>query len=251
MRLLVLGSLLVGAALPAHAEQPAERVLRLLDAAMNTADDQSFEYDVSTWEPGKNERVMSMNVKVKSPGLRRVDFVAPGDVKGMRVLVRSLSEMYVYLPSFHKIRRVAGHVRSQSFMGSALSQDDMSISRYGEAYVATRLVREDGTSWTIQLTRRPRSDFPYATLQITVLKKERMPSEILYFNDASAKVKSEQRPGYSCKTSPKGQVCNAYEMRMTDHTRNGLWTKLIMKKWTINTGVPEAFFTPRDLQRGG
>ena len=251
MRLLVVGAFLVGAASPARAEQPAERVLRLLDAAMSTAEDQSFEYDVSTWEPGKSERVMGMNVKVKSPGLRRVDFVSPGDVKGMRVLVRSLSEMYVYLPSFHKIRRVAGHVRSQSFMGSALSQDDMSISRYSEAYVASRMVREDGTSWTIELTRRPQSDFPYARLRITVLKKERMPSEILYFNDAGTQVKSEQRQGYSCKGSPRGQVCNAYEMRMTDHTRNGLWTKLIMKKWAINTNVPASFFTQRDLQRGG
>jgi hypothetical protein len=235
----------------AGADPAADRVLRLLDGAMSTAIDQSFEYDVVTWEPGKGERSLGMAVKVKTPRWRRVDFLSPGDIRGMKALTLSLSELYIYLPAFHKIRRVAGHVRAQSFMGTALSQDDMSIAQYSDAYTASKILRHDAQSWTLELTRKPGSDFPYPRLEITVLKKERMPLEIGYFNDKGSKIKTEARAGYSCRATPKGQVCNCLEMKMTDHARNGLWTKMIMKKWELNTNIPDRFFTQRDLQRGG
>jgi hypothetical protein len=250
-RALLLCAVLAVAPSHARADQVAEHVLRLLDIAMSTAIDQSFDYDVITWEPGKGERTIGMAVKVKTPRWRRVDFLSPGDIKGMKALTLSLSELYIYLPAFHKIRRVAGHVRSQSFMGTTLSQDDMSIAQYSDAYTASRILRQDAQSWTIELTRKSGSDFTYPRLEITVLKKERMPLEIGYFNDKGTKVKTEARAGYTCKATPKGQVCNCLEMKMTDHGRNGMWTKMIMKKWELNTRVPDRVFTQRDLQRGG
>ena len=235
----------------ASAETTAERALRELDAAMRIAKDQAFDYDVVTWEPGKGERTMQFSVKVKPPNWRRIDYSAPADIKGMKVLIRSLSEMYIFLPAYRKVRRVAGHVRQQSFQGTALSQDDMSITQYSEAFVATKLLKEDARSWRVELTRKPKSDFPYLRLEMTILKKERMPLNILYFNDKGVKVKTEEREGYSCKSTPRGLVCNCKVMKLTDHTRNGLWTKLIMKTWELDTGVPDSFFSQRDLQRGG
>jgi outer membrane lipoprotein-sorting protein len=231
---------------PAHAESPGDRAIRLWDEAMRAAKDQSFEYDVITQEPGKEKlRVQKMQVRVKGPSWRRMEWTYPGDVKGMKVLILSLSQMYVYLPEFKKIRRVAGHVRQQSFLGTALSQDDMSITQYGEVY-SGRLTGEDDKTWRVEATRRPGKDFPYGKLQLTILKKEHYASEILYFSDKGAKLKSETRTGYSCK----GRICNPKELKMTDHTRNGLWTKLVMTDWKINTGIPDSVFTPRDLQRG-
>jgi outer membrane lipoprotein-sorting protein len=242
----------LGAApLAGHAETPAEHALRVLDEAMRIAKDQAFDYDIVTWEPGKGERTMQFSVRVRPPTWRRIDFSAPADIKGMKVLILSLSEMYIYLPAYRKVRRIAGHVRQQSFQGTALSNDDMSITQYGEAFVATKLLKEDAKSWRIELTRKPKSDFPYLRLEMTILKKEHMPLDILYFNDKGVKVKSEEREGYSCRSRPKGSVCNCKVMKLTDHTRNGLWSKLIMKSWQIDTGVPDSFFSQRDIQRGG
>src|SRR5512139_212647 len=172
----------------ASAETPAERVLNVWDEAMRIAKDQSFDYDVVTWEPGKGERTMQFSVKIRPPNWRRIDYSAPADIKGMKVLILSLAEMYIYLPAYRKVRRVAGHVRQQSFQGTALSQDDMSITQYSEVFTATKLIKEDSKSWTIELIRKPKSDYAYKRLEVTLLKKERMPLVMYYFNDKGVKV---------------------------------------------------------------
>jgi outer membrane lipoprotein-sorting protein len=242
---------LIAACASAQAETTAERALRVLDKAMDTAKDQVFEYDVVTWEPGKGERTMNMNVKIKPPRCRFIEYTSPADIKGMRVLILSLGEMYIYLPAFHKVRRVAGHVRAQSFQGTALSNDDMAITQYSDAFNATKLLAEDPRSWKVELTRKPKNDFVYSRIEMTILKKERMPSGIAYFNDKGVKVKSEERTDYSCKNTAKGPVCNCKVMKLIDHTRNGLYTKLTIRRWEVDTGIPDAACTQRALQRGG
>jgi hypothetical protein len=224
-------------------DEPGERVMRVMDEAMRKAKDQLYLYDVVTKEPGKATRTMVMKVHIKGKDWRRIDFLSPGDVKGMKALVLSLTQMYVYLPAYKKIRRVASHARAQSFMGTALSQDDTSITQYGEVY-AGKLLSEDKTSWKVEGTRKPGKDFPYSKIIFTILKKEHQPSELLYFGDKGAKLKTETRKGYECRED----ICTPSEMTMVDHGRNGLSTTLLRKDWQLNTGVADSYFTPRDLQ---
>ncbi len=228
----------------ALAESPGDRVIRLMDEKMTLAKDQSFVFEVITQEPGKALRKMSMKVQIKGKTWRRIEFLSPGDVKGMKVLIRSLSQMYVYLPAYHKIRRVASNVRSQNFMGTANSQDDMSITTYGNIY-AGKLISETKDTWKVMGTRRPGKSFPYRQIEFTILKKERHPSKLVYFSDKGKKLKTETRTDHKCK----GKICNAFTMKMIDHTRNGMWTKLLMTNWEVNSGLPDSHFTSRSLQR--
>ena len=48
------------------------------------------------------------------------DFSAPADLRGTRVLVLGRTQMYIYLPAFRKIRRIASHVNQQSIECLAL-----------------------------------------------------------------------------------------------------------------------------------
>lgn len=228
----------------ALAESPGDRVIRLMDEKMTLAKDQSFVFEIITQEPGKAQRKMSMKVQIKGKTWRRIEFLSPGDVKGMKVLIRSLSQMYVYLPAFHKIRRVASNVRSQSFMGTALSQDDMSITTYGNVY-SGKLISETKDTWTVMGTRRQGQSFPYGKIEFTILKKERHPTKLVYYSDKGKKLKTETRVDHQCR----GKICNAFTLKMIDHTRNDLWTKLLMTNWEVDTGIPDAYFTSRSLQR--
>jgi hypothetical protein len=229
----------------AHGEEsPGERVLRLMDEAMTQAQDQYFVQDIITQEPGKEPRKMKMRVRIKGKEWRRVDFFEPGDVKGMRVLVRSVTQMYVYLPAYRKVRRVASHVRSQGFMGTTLSHDDISIVTYSPLFGA-KLLSENDTHWTIQATLKEGKEFPYAKLEFDVLKNNKQPSEIRYFNDKGVKVKTEYRSNYDCQ----GTICNPKKLKMVDHTRNGMWTEINCHEWEVNTGVKDSYFTVRSLQR--
>jgi len=229
----------------AHADAKGDKIIKMMDQSLSRAKDQSFIFDVITEEPGKAQRKMGMNVTIKGEKWRLVEFTSPGDIKGMRVLILSLDQMYIYLPAYHKVRRVAGHARSQSFNGTAFSQDDMSITVFGETYEG-KFVSETKDTWKLDLKKRPGKDFPYPRIEMVISKKMHHPLEIYYFNDKGAKLKTEIRSNYKCQ----GDICNPHTIRMTDHTRNGLWTENRMLSWKFNTNVPDTVFTTRNLQRG-
>lgn len=229
---------------PSAASPSANDIIKMMDQAMTRARDQLFVYEVTTEEAGKAARRLSMRVQIKGDKLRFVDFLAPGDIKGMKVLIVSLDQMYIYLPAYRKIRRVASHARSQSFMGTAFNQDDMSITRYGDLY-AGALIKETSGEWLIRATRRPGKTFPYAALEFSIRKDIHHPSKIEYMSDSGIKLKTETRSDYTCKDN----VCNPREMVMVDHSRGHIRTKLLRTEWKFNSGIPDEVFTPRYLQR--
>ena len=114
---------LLSFAVPAWGDAAGDKVLKITDTAMTRAKDQVYEYEITTQEPGKAKTKLMMRVSIKGKEWRLIDFLAPGDIKGMRYLILSFSQMWVYLPQYQKVRRVASHARAQSFMGTALSQD--------------------------------------------------------------------------------------------------------------------------------
>lgn len=240
---MIAGVLLLCAA-AAGDESPGERILRQLDETMTRAQDQYFLQEIVTQEPGKEPRKLKMQAFIKGTEWRRVEFLEPGDVKGMKVLVRSVTQMYVYLPAYRKVRRVASHVRSQGFMGTTYSHDDISTVTYGPLFTA-ELLSENDTHWTLGLTLKPGKDYPYPRLEIEVLKNNTQASEIRYFNDKGVNTKTEKRSKFECRE----KVCSPWHLKMVDHTRNGMSTEIVCLEWKVNTGVKDSFFTVRSLQR--
>jgi hypothetical protein len=228
----------------ARADAAGDKVIKMTDDAMTRAKDQVYEYDITTQEPGKAKTKIQMRVTVKGKFWRIIDFLAPGDIKGMRYLVLSMSQMYVYLPAYQKVRRVASHARSQSFMGTSLSQDDASLTTYGE-YFSGRIISETATHWKIEGIRKPGKDVPYPKCELTIAKDHKQPTELLWFNDKGTKLKTETRSDYECQDN----ICGPKLMRMTDHTRGGMWTEFSRTGWKVNTGIADSEFTPRALQR--
>jgi outer membrane lipoprotein-sorting protein len=236
----------------ARAESPGDRVIRKMDEAMTQAEDQRFLYDVKTQEPGKKARMLEMDIRIKQykgKNWRRVDFLGPGDVKGMKVLSLSLGQMYVYLPAYRKVRRVAGHVRDQGFMGTTYSHDEISIVEYGPEFTG-KLLSETKNEWKVEGRRRPKSTFRYPKVVFAIRKDVLQATEIRYYGDKGNLIKSEVREDYTCKTVGGKKICQPRKMKLTDHTRNGAWTSFTCKSWEINTGINDRFFTVRALQRG-
>ncbi len=221
-----------------------EEIVKRTDHAMTKADDQLFVYDLVTYEPGKDPRVLRFQVHIKGDKKRRIEFLAPGDVKGMRFLVLDVDQMYVYLPAYKKVRRVASHVKSQGFMGSAYTQDSMSLTKFGETFTA-KLIGEDDKTWTLEMTKRPEKAYSYHKLVVKVRKDIYQPQSVEYYNEKGVKVRSEVREGFQCKQG----LCNPRKMTMLDHTRGDLKSEMIQRKWTPNTGISDREFTVRSLQR--
>jgi len=242
---IALGVLLLCLAAPGlAAELTAEQVIELTDHAMTKAKDQFFVYDLVTYEPGKDPRVLRFQVHIKGDKKRRIEFLAPGDVKGMRFLVLDVDQMYVYLPAYKKVRRVASHVKSQGFMGSAYTQDSMSLTKFGETFTG-KLIGEDDKTWTLEMTKRPDKAFSYPKLVVKIRKDIHQPEAVDYYNEKGVKVRSEVREGFQCKQG----LCNPRKMTMLDHTRGDLKSEMIQREWKPNTGISEREFTVRSLQR--
>ncbi len=230
---------------PAFAGDKGGEVLKKVDAAMTAAKDQHFVQELVTKIPGKEKIKQVMDVRIKGTKYRRVEFLEPGDIKGMRVLVLSQNNMYTYLPAYRKVRRVANHVKDQGFMGTTFSQNDISIVTYSDTYDG-KLTKEDAKHWYIIATRKPGAKTPYAKIELDVKKDLKLASQLRYFNDKGVKIKTEDRTGYSCK----GKVCVPKTLKMTDHRRNDVWTAITWTTWEINTGIKDSFFSKRKLARG-
>ena len=222
--------------------ETATELVTTLDERANLAKSQFFEYEVINQEKGRDAGVMRIQVSIQGEE-RFTEFLAPGDMKGTRALVKNRAQMYVYLPAYNKVRRIASHSTAGGFMGTTYSNDDMSTSAYGPVYDFS-MISEDDTSWVIAGPPKEGVKAAYGKIEITISKSNNLPSQLRYFNKKDVHTKTELRTGYSCQ----GEVCNAESMKMIDHTRNDASTELLRKDWKVNPEIDSSMFSVRNLQ---
>lgn len=225
---------------PAHADPAGDKLVAAVDAAMNRAKTHKFDYEIINQEPGKGERRLAMKVQIKG-AMRLTEFSAPADMKGTKVLILSPTQMYVYLPAFNKVRRIASHTKDQSSFGLTFSQDDMATQAYGGDYQG-KIASEDAASYRLVLTPKAGKDTAYGKIEVTVAKDKMLPTELKYFNGEGKNTKTETRTGYTCE----GNICTPGELKMTDNAK-GHWTKLVRKSWKVNENISDDVFSKRNL----
>jgi outer membrane lipoprotein-sorting protein len=222
----------------AYADAPGDTALAGMEAATNRARSSYFEYEVRTQERGKAERVLGMNVWEKGEK-RLTEFTSPADMKGTKVLVLSPTEMYVYLPAFGKVRRIASHTSDQAAFGMAFSQEDLAATRWSNRYTA-QIGQESATAVRLALTPRAGQTTSYSKIEITVAKDRMVPTELRY--TSGAQVKTETRSGYTCE----GNVCAPGTRTMVG---GSVTTTLVRKKWKVNESIGDDVFSKRNLER--
>jgi len=214
----------------------------MMDESSTRAADQFFEYELINEEPGREAKMMALKVHIK--GERRMtEFLAPGDMKGTKVLVRSRAELYIYLPAYNKVRRVASHATKGGFLGTTYSNEDISTITFANVYTG-KMMSENDKEWVVEASPREGIKAMYGKLVFTVRKDYKQPSEIKYFNAKSEHIKTETRTEYSCQ----GNICNAGIMKMVDHSRGEASTEFQRRDWQVNTGISDSLFSKRNLQ---
>jgi outer membrane lipoprotein-sorting protein len=238
----LLATLLLSSGIIQAGETPGDTVVQKLDKTLAKMTDQEMYYDLVITKPG-NERTIKFKVSIKGRK-RRIDFLAPGDVKGIRFLTLSHNQMYAFVPSQRKVRRLASHILAMGFMGSTFSHNEMALVSYGELYTG-ELKHQDDRQWTVVLNRRPGVDAAYPKLEMKISKKYQLPLQIDYFNDKGVKLKTEVRTEYQCS---KG-ICYPAKFTMTDQVDPRNVSKLVGSKWKVNAGLKDRLFTVRSLER--
>jgi len=189
----------------------------------------------------------TMESRNRPSGQRLLKLLYPGDVKGMQILVQSQSEMYIYLPAFRKVRRIAGHVRNQGFLGSGFTYDDMSIAYWSKSYTV-RLQSETPKHWTVDLKARPGKSALYRHLRIRIRKDIGYADRFLYFNRHGKNYKTQKFLRYDGCTAAQAH-CNPNRIEMIEHSRGNRKSVLKNVKTKYKKRYSDRVYTIRYLLR--
>ena len=233
--------------LPAAAADPsATELLTKVDGALNAFKDGIFESKLHLTQPNGEQREYVFTTYQKAPHKRLVRFLAPGDVKGMGVLIESADTMYVYLPGFGKVRRMGTHIKNQSFMGSDFSFTDMSEIAYGDIYVP-KLVGSDAKNWILELTAKPGMDLEFPKLKLWADKSMFQPTKLEYYDPSGKLLKTQDRLDYKQDSPTHFQPG---KIVITDHRRNDHKSEIVFTSTKIDSGLSDDMFSVRALMRG-
>ena len=169
-------------------------------------------------------------------------FSEPAEVRNLGFLSLADDKMYLYLPAFDRVRRIASHARKESFAGSDLSNDDLSTGKYQEHYSA-KILEETDQEYVLELIRKPGSNRIYPRTKAWVNKSNFTISkmEMMDENDKlwkTLEAKNEQIQGYWTMA----------EITMTD-VRKDHKTIMKMEDLKFDVGLEDSMFTQRYLKR--
>lgn len=240
--------LLIAASAPAAAAEDAAAVLAGVDertgGTLAPKDMQSNM--VMTITQGSSVKVREIRAWTRNNAGKNDDrlmkFVSPADVRDVGFLVLSDDSMYIYLPEFHRTRRIASSNRKDAFMSSDFSYDDLGTGEYARSYEPA-LREENAGAWVLDLKRKAGSDKLYSRIVMTVDKRMHMPVKTEMYDEAGRLWKSAEQAyasidGYWVMTAVK----------MTDH-KKGSSTALEFKDMKVDKGVGADLFTERNLVR--
>jgi outer membrane lipoprotein-sorting protein len=242
-RLFVLGFVILIGTAVALAAQDATAHLAEIDRVATAPKDISLEQKMILVKGSGSRKIREITVYQKGSELRMVRFLSPADVRGVGFLRLDADQMYLYMPAFRKIRRIASSAQNQNFMGSDFTYEDMSQSKYSVDYTAKMIEEQDG-QYVLELTPREDSDVSYSKLIMYADKDSHVYRKIEYYmgKDTPEKVLAvdevEKIDGYWIGK------------RMQMHSlKNGHKTLLEMHDIRFDQGLESSFFSQRNLKR--
>lgn len=229
-----------------HAEdvsalKPDELLLKV-DKLANNFNDQTT-LTTMIVDDGKTKREAKMETLIKGLQRRLVRFLLPTDAKGMMILMEDKNTMYVYMPQFQKVRRVASHAKQQGFMDSDFSQDDLASVYLSQDYTAAALDEKENNI-RLKLTKRPGAEVAYDQLIVTIQKDTLWMTQIEYWLNGQA-MRRQIRSQFKAITP---QYSAPMLIVMEDLKKNHK-TTLNLEDIKINTNLSESLFTKQNLER--
>jgi len=240
---LLLDILLILLSLSANAAPAPLEILQKMDLTISGFDDQRMDVDMTVIDTNGSQK--SYYYQVYQKGESRLVKMLSGEVKGMTILSMSADRVYVYLPGFKRVRRVAASNLNQAFVGSDFTQDDMATTEWAKNHDGV-IINEDDGFWYLRCTPKPGEKTGYKYAELKVAKTDFRQWEVKYFNDRDQNYKvMEMSEVYKF---PSGAVRHRrVTMRdvLTSHR-----TDLFIRDFVVNSGYKDSMFTVRQLQWG-
>lgn len=243
LALLALAAWLLGA--PAALALTGNEILKKAEQAMNAPKDRTATERMKLVDHSGSVRERVMAFYQQGTERRLVVFKAPAEVDGVAFLSLGPERMYLYLPAFRKVRRVASSAKNENFMGTDFSYEDLAETLYTRDYTA-RLVEERPEHFVLELTPKPGAEVSYSRQIMWVHSQAFVPVRTEFFG----------RDGTLLKTLVAEEIKRVdgywFPHRMTMETKkSGHRTVLEMEALRHDSGLKERFFTERNLKKLG
>jgi outer membrane lipoprotein-sorting protein len=220
-----------------------EEVLAKLDKSLNNWKTLDSQFNITT-KSGGSTSVLKIRNRMQNKGRYNKQFVEisePADMAGTRVLTKTPEKMYIYLPSFKKVRRIASHMNEQGFLGTALASKDMNLTHYGEDFTAT-VVSDAGNDLELKLTGKSEKA-PYARLDMKIDKSKMVPVQVKFYGEGDKHLKTESRSEYVCDAG----YCMPKTIEMVDHSK-GVSSTIKLGTYKVNPELDKGLFSKRNLK---
>jgi outer membrane lipoprotein-sorting protein len=239
--------------IPLQAQTGREIMQQAADKDMGDTTHTLVQMDLIDKNGTVSNRVVEMFGKENSEGsaMIMVIFHRPATVKGTRFLSITnegrADDMWIYLPSLKRVRRIAASEGGESFMGTDLTYDDMG-SKDVDNDDHTLVGEEDVDGYpcyVVESVPRDPSESEYSRRKTWVSREMLIPIRMELFDKEGALLKVltvseiENIQGF---WTPK-------ITRMTNVQENHS-TVLTMERVIYNENLPDGIFTTRFLQTG-
>ena len=217
-------------------------VLKKIDKDAEVFTDVSYTATMVIYKGGTKKNTLEFNMVMKGLEKQYIEFTAPGDVAGMKILMSGPS-MWMYSPEFKKVRMVAAHAQSQGFLGSEFTPEDMASTKLSNRFDAS-IVGQSGNETTLELTPKADVESTYAKIEIVIDKTKGGVTKLTYFDGSGTAVREQIRGGWS-KIEGKAMPT---EIRMKN-LKTGAETVINLSGVKVNQGVEDDLFSKRTLLR--
>lgn len=173
---------------------------------------------------------------------RLMKFLAPADIKDLGFLVLADDQMYLYLPEFQRVRRIASHNKKESFVGSDFSYDDLGTAGFS-AFFDPELKEEKDKVYVLELKRKPGAKKQYSKIMLTVDRETMMPVRAELYDDSGQLFKVE--------TQENSRIGNYWVPTkfIMENVKAGTSTVLELRNVKVDQNLSPEIFTERYLKR--
>jgi outer membrane lipoprotein-sorting protein len=221
----------------------AAQIVDKMDQVINAPADQDFTVKLVLIDKSGSTKERIMNMKQKGSDKRYVKFLSPADQRGIAFLSLPNDIMYIYLPSYAKVRRIASHVKNTSFAGTDFTYEDMEAVKFSQKYNA-QLLREENSNYVVQLTPKPGIRSDYSKLIMWIRKDIFFPVKVEMYDRGGNLYKLMTRSGI--EKIDGYWVSKEAEMK---NVKTGDSSKMIFQDIKFDSGLSDSIFTKQYLSR--
>lgn len=223
--------------------QTGLEILKKTDDVMYAPKDQTAKVKIILTDKKGNQQEREAEYIQKGSEMRLFKFTAPASQMGITFLSLPNDVIYIYLPAYEKERRIASHVKNQTFAGTDFSYDDMESRPLSDEYNA-ELLSQTSDAWKLKLVPKEGVESDYSRLEMTVNKDNNYLRQVDYYDRGGQKIKQlvnkkiEKTDGYWAAT----------EMEMTDLVKEHS-TIFKTSQVTFDDNLTAEDFTVREMKK--